>query len=327
MCSKTAISLNSMSKPPGGRNSERRLIEAIRRWFPARRRDIRVGIGDDAMVLRNGTAISTDSFIEGVHFEFKYFSKYDLGYRAMAASLSDLAAMKAVPVCALIALYLPRSVRSADLRQLYRGFRALLVKYGADIAGGDITESRCWAMTITVIGIAKSPLLRSGARPGQLLFSTGHLGLSEVGRQVLRCRLDRRKFPAAVARHLRPEPKFREAKALGRGATAGIDTSDGLSTDAWHLGQESGVKIVIESARIKIHPEVRTYCLGRGIDPIRHILDSGEDFELLFTASRLAGGIKDTAHRIGYVEKGAGLYLVAGGKCRRLKPSGYEHLK
>jgi len=304
---------------------ELELIRYIRKMFPKRRREILAGIGDDAMVLGNGMVVSTDSFVEGVHFDFKYFKFYQLGFRCMAGSISDLAAMAAEPVCALVSLYLPDKVRKWDVTELYRGFRAIGDRFKIDIAGGDIIGSPFWGVTLTVIGMTRKPLLRSGARPGDGLYVTGYLGLSETGRLALKKKRTARHFPASIRRHRFPIPRVAEALKIRPNATAGIDTSDGLSTDARHLAEESGVKIVIDADRLPIHPEVLQMTRRIKTDPIRFILSAGEDFELLFTARR-PPSIALPLTRIGEVKKGRGVWLTCGGRSRPLEPSGYEHL-
>ncbi len=302
------------------------LIRYIRKRFPRKRKEIIRGIGDDAMLFRNGFVVSTDSFFEAIHFDLKYFSFSALGYHCLAASLSDLAAMGALPICALVSLNLTKKIKKIDIEQLYSGFAKLANRYRVDIAGGDIVASPCFGMSITVIGSARKALMRSGASPGQALFVTNFLGLAEVGRSVLQQDLPQREFPEAVQKHLFPEPRIREAQAIKRYARACIDTSDGLSTDAFHLAEESRVKIAIEAEHIPIHSEVGEYCSIREIDPLEFILSTGEDFELLFTAHRLPKipGVK--IFRIGTVMKGRGIFLSSRGKTRPIEPAGYEHI-
>jgi len=305
--------------------SELTLIKYIRETFPDHRDEILKGIGDDAMVFKNGFVVSTDSFVEGIHFDFNYFTKYNLGYRCMCASLSDLAAMSAEPICALISLYLPVQTKNSDIKQLYRGFNSICKKYKCDISGGDIIESPFWGITITVIGKTKKPLLRSGAKPGDFLYTTNYLGLAETGRIVLSEGYKKTQFTQSIKRHLYPEPRINESLRLRQFAHAGIDTSDGLSTDAFHLSEESKVKIVIEN--IPIHPEVRLLFKIKKLSPIDFILSAGEDFELLFTGKLIKkiSGVK--IFKIGKVMEGRGLYLSYAGKLKKILPSGYEHLK
>ena len=308
------------------KSGELEVIRYLRKRFPKRRREVLKGIGDDALVFRDGYIISTDSFFEKTHFDLGYYSYYDVGYHAMAASLSDLAAMGATPVTALVALSVPRNIKTIAIRELYEGFDELAKKFKCDISGGDIVASQTFGMTITVIGRARQPLLRSGARPGDNLYVSNFLGLAETGRIVLKEELPVSQYRDAVRKHLYPVPRIKEAFAIRKFASACIDTSDGLSTDAFHLSEESGLKIVVDAEHIPIHSEVGKLCSLKGYDPTRFILKAGEDFELLFTARRLPKITRVKIFRIGRVVKGKGLYIASGGRERPLKPEGYEHI-
>jgi thiamine-monophosphate kinase len=244
----------------------------------------------------------------------------------MAASLSDLAAMGAAPICALVALSLSKKIRVNAVRELYDGLDELARKFRCDISGGDIVKSETFGLTITVIGRARKPLMRSGARPGDQFYVTNFLGLAEVGRVALKEKLPVSQYPDAIKKHLYPEPRINEAFAIGRYITSCIDTSDGLSTDAFHLSEESRVKIVIDAEHIPVHAEVGKLCNLKGVDATRFILSAGEDFELLFTANRLPkiGYVK--IFRLGRVVKGSGLYISSGGRERAIRPEGYEHV-
>ncbi len=301
------------------------MIEYIRKKFPKRQPDVRIGIGDDAMVLKNGTVISIDSFVEGIHFDFKYFSKFDLGFRTMSASLSDLAAMAAKPVCALIGLFLPRTTKEIEIKELYKGFSRVCSKFQCDVAGGDIIESPFWGITITVVGRAKKPLLRSGAKVGDYLYVTGYLGLAETGRIVLAEGYKKNLFPDSIKKHLSPEPRIYEVLKLRRYLNAGIDTSDGLSTDAFHLAEESRVKVIIED--IPVHPEVELLCKWKKIAPVDFILSAGEDFELLITGKKINNIRNMRLFKIGRIERGRGVYILSDRRTKRIYPCGYEHLR
>jgi thiamine-monophosphate kinase len=283
------------------------VIQYLRKRFPKRRREVLKGIGDDAMVFRDGYVVTTDSFFEKTHFDLGYFSFFALGYHTMAASLSDLAAMGASPISALVSLCISENINIKAVHEVYDGFEEVTRKYKCDISGGDIVNCQAFGMTITVVGRTKKPLLRSGATPGNYLYVTNFLGLAEAGRMVLKAKGPRNEYPDAIKKHLYPEPRINEALSLRKLATSCIDISDGLSTDAYHLAEESGVKIVIDAEHIPI-------------------LSSGEDFELLFTASRLPAERGMRVFRIGRIMKGKGLYLSVRGKLQRIEPSGYEHL-
>lgn len=305
--------------------SELTLINYIRRNFPQRQNAIVQGIGDDAMVFENGYVVSTDSFVEGIHFDFKYFTPYNLGYHCMGASLSDLAAMSAKPICTLVSLFIPHNTKDRELKQLYHGFKCICQRYKCDISGGDIIESPFWGLTITVIGNTKNPLLRSGAKPGDFLYTTNYLGLAETGRIALSRGYSKNLFRQSIKKHLYPEPRIDESLKLRQFVHSGIDTSDGLSTDAFHIAEESKVKIVIEN--VPIHPEVKLLIEKEKLSPFDFILSAGEDFELLITGkiTKKISGI--TLFKIGRILEGKGLYLSYGGRLKKIHPTGYEHLK
>ncbi|MEO0184131.1 MAG: thiamine-phosphate kinase, partial [candidate division WOR-3 bacterium] len=300
--------------------AEIEIIKYLRSKFPKKNKEIRVGIGDDGMIMKNNTVISTDSFAQGIHFDLKYFSMFALGCRTMGASLSDLAAMAAEPICALISLGLPRSTKTLQIKELYRGFAYVCNQFHCDISGGDIIESPILTITITVVGKTRSPLMRSGAKPGDYLYTTGYLGLAEVGRIVLKEGYRRNQFPEAVKKHLYPEPRIYEAQRLRKYLSAGIDTSDGLSTDAHHLAEESCVRVLIEE--IPIHPEVALLCSFKKISPIKFVLSAGEDFELLVAGKILYNLRNIKLFKIGRILEGKGVYLLRNKTLKRIYPTG-----
>ncbi len=304
---------------------ESEIIDYLKKRYRRTDKEIVRGIGDDAAILQNGYVVSVDSFFDTVHFDRNYFSMQALGHHVMAASLSDLAAMAAQPVCALCALSITGDLSFDDIVQLYRGFEKLSNTYRFNIVGGEVAKSTAFGVTITVIGRTRKPLLRSSAAPGHDLYVTGFLGLAEVGRMVLREQMPEKEFPDSVQKHRYPEPRIREARQIARFCGACIDTSDGLSTDAGHLASESRVKIRIESEHVPIHPEVGRFCAQKRIDPTEFILSAGEDFELLFTAARTPRLPRIKIFKIGKVLRGTGVYLLERGRERALRATGYEH--
>jgi thiamine-monophosphate kinase len=309
------------------RASELEIIEYIRKRFPVKNKEILKGIGDDAMVFRNGYVVSVDAFYEHTHFDRTYFSMAAIGHHTLAASLSDLAAMGARPLCALISLCCPGAIPLSEIKELYSGFAELSKRYAFDITGGDVVQGPGFGLVITVIGKARKVMTRSGARPGHGLYITNFLGLAEVGRYVLKKRLDKKDYHDSISKHLYPQPRLNEASSIKQYVSACIDTSDGLSTDAFHLARSSGVRIVIEAPHIPVHSEVGEFCARHSVDPLAHILASGEDFELLFTGADIPRMKELHIFKIGRVEKGKGVYLLQGGKVTALKPAGYEHLR
>jgi thiamine-monophosphate kinase len=234
--------------------------------------------------------------------------------------------MGAAPIAALISLAVSRGTSKKAIRELYDGFDEIARKYKCDISGGDIVKSIALGINITVIGHARKPLLRSGALPGDSLYVTNFLGLAETGRIALQEKSPMDQYPDAIKRHLYPEPRINEAFSIAKYATACIDTSDGLSTDAFHIAEESNARIVIDAAHIPIHAEVGRISSRKGIDPTRFILSAGEDFELLFTARKLPKISHMKIFKIGSVMMGRGLYLKIKGQLQRIQPTGYEHI-
>jgi thiamine-monophosphate kinase len=281
------------------------------------------GIGDDATVLTvpdgEQLVVSTDASLEDVHFRREWLSPMEIGWRATAAGLSDLAAMAASPLGILIALTLSDRWLE-DLGELADGIGASAAAAGTPIVGGDLTRGDRLAITVTVVGSAATPLRRSGAQPGDSLWLTGQLGGPALA--IAAWSEGRQPTPEARARFARPVPRLREAQWLASaGATAGIDISDGLGGDAAHLAAASGVRIAIEADAL---PRVS----GADVSTAQR---SGEEYELLVTAGRDL----DTAAfqrefdlpltRIGTVEDAdAGVDLIIGGE-RVASPAGYDH--
>jgi thiamine-monophosphate kinase len=268
------------------------LIEVIAAALPRGDRTI-VGIGDDAAVLTapDGRVVaSTDLLVEGRHFRRDWSSAADIGTKAAAQNLADLAAMGADPVALLIGFAAPGDLPVAWARDLVAGLAAECARAGATVAGGDVSGAETVLLAITALGDlgGRDPVTRSGARPGDVLAYAGVLGRSAAGLALLEAGLDE---PAVlVAAHRRPAPPYRagpEAAALG--ATAMIDVSDGLLADVGHLARASGVQIDIDARRLPADPALAAAAaaLGRA-GPRDWVLTGGEDHALAatFPASR-----------------------------------------
>jgi thiamine-monophosphate kinase len=308
------------------RRSEDRLIALIRSTVGERGR-ARVGIGDDACVLKGGMVITTDAYEQGVHFDLAYMTLRQIGERCACAALSDVVAMGAEPEAVLVALTLPRALTDPQVRSLYRGIDRVCARLGCEVVGGDIVVSRRLALTITATGRTRRPRLRSAARAGDRVYVTGQLGSAEAGRLALKHGFDRRQFPRTTRRHLLPLPRIEVARRLGPHIHALIDTSDGLGTDARHIADASRVKLVLDPAALPRLPETERLCDRLGIDLTRFLLESGEDYELLFTAGhRIPARVEDTPIAcIGRAEPGAGIWIEHAGKSRRLRVRGFDH--
>ena len=275
--------------------------------------------GDDAAVTRARpfAVTSIDTLVDGVHFERTTHGAGDIGWKALATALSDLAAMGADVGEAYVSVVLPEGF--VDALELVEGMEELAASVGATIAGGDVVRGGLLVVSVAVVGWAEREddlVGRDGARPGDLVGVTGELGGSEAGRRVLAAGGSE---PAElVARHLRPLPRLESGAALARaGATAMIDLSDGLATDARHVATRSGVALAV---RLDDVPR------ASGVTP-EEAVTGGDDYELLVTVPPNRREAAEAAARltwIGEVSAGSGLVVVgADGPVSGLR--GYEH--
>jgi len=304
---------------------ESELIAYLRKRLPASPH-LRLGIGDDAAILRLGEraefVITVDLLADGVHFELDKVDPRLAGYKALAVNLSDLAAMASRPLAAVVALALPRQGGMDLAVALYEGMLPLAERYGMAIAGGDTNgwDGRL-LISVTAIGTApeRGPLRRAGALPGDRIVVTGQFGGSILGR------------------HLQFEPRVREALLLNARYElhAGIDASDGIATDLGHLVEESGCGAVVEADRVPISDDAVRLAesLADGSTPLDHALTDGEDFELILAvppaeADRMLAeqplDVPLTA--IGRFVAEQGMWLAdREGQRHELRARGYEH--
>lgn len=275
----------SASGPPLAAGPEFDLIQRFLPRHPAHRHDVLVGPGDDcAVIVGDGIAVSTDMSVEGVHFRRDWLSLREIGCRAAAAALSDLAAVAARPIGILASLAIPPGDAGTHAVQVMEGVRRAADHAGAALLGGDTTRSPGpLVIDVTVLGETRHPVLRSGARVGDEMWVTGDLGASAlfVAQKLAGGEADH----AARARFATPEPRVREARWLAeRGLpTAMIDLSDGLAGDAAHLAAASDVAVLLAAELIPVHPAVRRHAASRD-EALRLALAGGEDYELCFTA-------------------------------------------
>lgn len=296
----------------------------------AKSSSVELGIGDDAAVLRLGRkrlVWTIDAAVDGVHFDRRWLSLEDVGWRSFQAAASDLAAMGATPIAALSALVLPKGTPSRTLSALGRGQAQAARALRCPLVGGNIARGSELSVTTTVLGESARPLLRSGARAGDELWIVGEVGLARAGLELLRRgKRAGNDAGACIAAWRRPRALIAEgARLLGR-ARAALDLSDGLSGDAARLAEASGVRLVLEETalRRRLAPALVRVAAELGRDPLALALEGGEDYALL--AAGPAAKRPTTAWRAGRVERGRGAFLEsASGRAMALGP-GFDHL-
>ncbi|HET9233698.1 MAG TPA: thiamine-phosphate kinase [Candidatus Eisenbacteria bacterium] len=340
---------------------EERLVARIGRLI-APLQPGRLGIGDDAAVVSfpgKETVLTTDTLVENVHFRRSWCTPEDVGWKALAVNLSDVAAMGAHPVAALVSLILPPTTPVSAVLGFYRGMRPLAGRHAVDILGGNLARGPVLSLTLTVLGESPDgrPLLRSGARPGDRLFVSGQPGEARLGCLILdhafaqqriskkdpwtqttaaQIRERRRVTEAlpgsstAVRHFLRPEPRLDLARSIrGLGPTSLMDLSDGLAADLPRLARASGVGIVVEADALPASRAFRHLCEVFRVSAERITLEGGEDYELIMTRPAKAPSPDPKQWwAIGEITSGNKILLRdPSGRTRPLRVKGYDHFK
>jgi len=301
-----------------------------------------IGIGDDAAVWQPArsqrSVISTDALIEGVHFSRAWMSPDDIGWRAMAANVSDLAAMAARPRLGTVALGVPPEWTPQALLECYAGMARCARAFGLQIAGGDLVRAPVLTIAITVVGEVRPSNLktRSGARPGDVIATTGALGASRAGLDLLQgaVRLEPTLAAAALAAHRTPQPRVAQGRWLGASTHvhAMMDCSDGLSTDLARLARASRVGASIEC--VPIADAAAAAAAALGVDPMAYAMAGGEDFELLVAvearafaqlARRFHARFGQALERLGTVRADERVVMVNQGREEPIARTGWDH--
>jgi len=301
-------------------------------------REVALGPGDDGAILRfdgsESLVVSTDLSVEDVHFRREWSTWGSIGFRSIAAALSDLAAMAARPIGVLVSVAVPADLDVRTVDEMARGMGACLREQGASLLGGDLSRSPGPVMIgVTVIGAAANPVERAGACPGDDLWVTGRLGGAALA--VAAWSEGREPDPDARRAFEHPCPRTGEARCLREMADvhAMIDLSDGLAADSEQMAAASGVHLILELDRVPLHSSLETW--ARPEAALAIAAGGGEDYELLVAlgpgtaaaaARKLAMDFNVEFTRIGRVAEGAGVeWTGAGGEVRDAPASGFDH--
>lgn len=315
--------------------SEKEFIEWLTKKTHISHKDIAVGIGDDAAVVRVEKGMqflfTCDTQVEGIHFLRNLMTPQQIGWRAISAAVSDIAAMGGKPLYCLTALLLPKTTTSTFAQNLYRGILAACDFYKMDSIGGNMTQNSAVVIDTFVVGqVHKRPITRSGAQPGDRVYVTGTLGDAALGLCVLKDPrfLSRGDVGQLVKRYVSPLARVKEGMRIAeeKAVTAMIDVSDGLSTDVGHLCDESNVEVEIFADKLPISAILREAARFLNKDALDLALNGGDDYELCFTAKK---EISQPVTAIGNIlpkEKGRWVVL-ANGKKIPLQSKGWNHYR
>ena len=305
--------------------SEAGLIARLRDLFHTSfQTEVQVGIGDDAAVIKssnNKLVATVDMAVEGIHFDKKWSSPFQIGAKLTTANLADIFAMGAVPKYLLVAAGINELNNSETVSELAKGIRSVADKFEVSVIGGDLSKSEKMTLSITALGeLSAQPILRSGGRVGDIIYLSSLTGLSAAGLAILNRDLDKPRY--VVEAHL--NPKLVAPDKLIKVATSMCDVSDGLATDAAHLANASAVNFNLSKDLISKANDFKDLAeLAKELneDVFDWILTGGEDHFFLATVDK-KNESNELGIKIGIVEKGDGKLLLDG---IEVKESGYQH--
>ncbi len=325
-----------MKPLPGGQSGEISILERIRERFRSGAEDLRVGIGDDAALVKTGsgeTLLTMDTLSEGVHFDLSYMTSYQVGFKLAVSNISDIHAMGGLPLWALLSVAIPAGRIDDFLDEFLSGLDDALRRYSVILTGGDMTGSMV-GITVTLALTGKRGeclALRSGARPGDRIFITGPLGEASLGHELIKrigfpVRLEKGEQLDISIPFEKAEPLLRrfllpELPPVPGRVNSMIDISDGLMIDLWRLCRESGVGARIFERALPLTEGMLMVSEAFGIDPMEHVFSGGEDFHLLFTGREGMEG----AFEIGEITDGEMILLKKDGSEEMIEPVGYQH--
>jgi len=314
------------------------LLDRFPAWFaPMPAPAVTMGPGDDCALLRSSllpdapeVSFTTDHQIEGVHFQRDWLPPHDIGWRALAAAASDVAAMGGHPLGAVVALSMPSDTPVDDLRGFGEGLRACGEAIGCPIVGGNLARAPGgWQITTSVLGTKGAGWLRRGVQPGDTLYVTGFPGRAHAGLRVLQSGLTSAAYDSARKAFRRPLARFAAVDPLVAAGTVtgAIDCSDSLARSLERLSVAAGVSLRIEERAVPSNAVAEAVADALGEDPVQYALHGGESFELLVAAS---GGLESVEcgvplTRIGSAGPGTGVTLAGRDGERPLRPEGHAH--
>ncbi|TCK06276.1 thiamine-phosphate kinase [Phorcysia thermohydrogeniphila] len=311
--------------------SEFKLIELLAKKLPTLPPEVTVGIGDDTAVIKKDEGyllLTSDALVEGSHFLKEWKEKlnnfyYYLGRKLLSISLSDIASMGGIPEYAIVNIGLSEKTETEEMEELYEGLADCCREFSVTVVGGDTVSSKTEFFDVTLTGKCKNFMLRSEAKPGELVAVTGTFGDSRAGLEILKGKGKEDNY--LLERFLNPIPRVKEGvEARNLGVKCGTDVSDGLVFNLYTIANSSNVSIHIEGEKIPISRELLNF-VGNSEIALNYALFGGEDYELIIT---LPENLQDKVESLGFkvigeVKEGTGVFLDG----ERLPEKGYDHFK